>query len=85
VRKSMETAQAKRIVELEEACANLKLEKENVMAGYQRHADKYNKLEAKANDLEHEETKVTKMHVIMGENGREWSEKHLSHFHFHIF
>jgi uncharacterized coiled-coil protein SlyX len=40
-------AQAKRIAELEEAYASLKLEKENMIAGYRRLADKYKRLEEK--------------------------------------
>jgi hypothetical protein len=62
-RKSVETAQAKMIVELEEACANLKLKKESVTAGYRRLANKYKKHEAKVNALEHEKTDAAEVHV----------------------
>jgi hypothetical protein len=40
MREDAEAAQAKRIAELEEACANLKIEKDIVAAGYRRLTDK---------------------------------------------
>jgi hypothetical protein len=47
----VDVAQAKRIAELEEACANLKPKKENVTTGYRRLAEKYKRLEEKATAL----------------------------------
>jgi chromosome segregation ATPase len=63
VRKSAKAAQSKRIAKVENTYANLKIEKENVAAGYQRLADKYKKLKAKVNALEREKMEATKMHV----------------------
>jgi uncharacterized coiled-coil protein SlyX len=52
--------QAKRIAELEEAYASLKLEKENVTAGYRSLADKYKTPEEKT---EHKKTDAAKAHA----------------------
>jgi hypothetical protein len=55
-RRSVEATQAKRIIELEEARANLKLTKGIVTTSYRRLTNKYKRLEEKPNALEREKT-----------------------------
>jgi hypothetical protein len=59
----VDVAQAKRIAELEEACANLKLKKENVTTGYRRLAEKYKRLEEKATAIEREKADAVEAHA----------------------
>jgi uncharacterized coiled-coil protein SlyX len=60
---SLEATQARRIAKLEDARANLKLEKQNVTVGYRRLAKKYKRPEEKANVVEHEKTDATEAHA----------------------
>jgi uncharacterized coiled-coil protein SlyX len=60
---SVAVAQAQRITELEGANANLKLEKENVIADYRRLAEKYKKLEEKSNAVSREKADAAEAHV----------------------
>jgi hypothetical protein len=62
VKRWEEALQAKKITELEEAYANLKIENESG-AGYHRLSDKYKKLEAKTKALKREKAEVEKLHV----------------------
>jgi chromosome segregation ATPase len=55
-----EASLLKKIAELEEANANLKIEKESVVASYCRLASKYKDVEAKVKAIEKEKVKVEK-------------------------
>jgi uncharacterized coiled-coil protein SlyX len=63
VKRWEEASQAKKIAELNEAYANLKIEKESVGAGYRRLSDKYKKLEAKTKALKREKGEAEKLCV----------------------
>jgi hypothetical protein len=48
MRRSVKVVQARRITEFEEASTNLKIEKENVDAGYRKQANKYKRTQSQS-------------------------------------
>jgi Fic family protein len=54
------STQAQKIVELEEVCTNLKLEKENVTADYRRLSEKHKRLSEK---VEQEKVEIAEAHT----------------------